>query len=298
MPIATVTRSVKYVQKGDPGKSGRIPYPAGEYNLWTTYICTDTVTPYVLDGKYYIMNKNTSWVGQAMPSNINSPQKDVAVNGSNATWVLVEDYKAIFVEILMANFAKLASAVFLGDYMFSQQGVDADGNPTSNYEEFNAGTFTPNLLLDFATGLFEGNTVKVNGGIFKNIQSPNGSFKIDEDGNVEIIGKLLTSINGTRIEIDPNSKSIKMYNQDDNEVGNISFVTEVWNGKINYLPRIKLNRYLDDELISSSSISDSSISLMSQATRGSDNMWEGLINPINGIYFSKNGVTTKHYGVE
>lgn len=47
-----------------------------------------------------------------MPSNINSPQKDVAVNGSNATWVLVEDYKAIFVEILMANFAKLASAVF------------------------------------------------------------------------------------------------------------------------------------------------------------------------------------------
>lgn len=112
MPIATVTRSVKYVQKGDPGKSGRIPYPAGEYNLWTTYICTDTVTPYVLDGKYYIMNKNTSWVGQAMPSNINSPQKDVAVNGSNATWVLVEDYKAIFVEILMANFAKLASAVF------------------------------------------------------------------------------------------------------------------------------------------------------------------------------------------
>ena len=103
MPIATVTRSVKYVQKGDPGKSGRIPYPAGEYNLWTTYICTDTVTPYVLDGKYYIMNKNTSWVGQAMPSNINSPQKDVAVNGSNATWVLVEDYKAIFVEILMAR---------------------------------------------------------------------------------------------------------------------------------------------------------------------------------------------------
>ena len=154
MPIASVTRSVKYAQKGAPGKSGRIPYPAGEYNLYTSYICTDTVTPYVLDGKYYVMNRNTTWVGQGMPSNINSPQKDVAVNGSKATWTLVEDYTAIFVEILMANFAKLASAIFSGDYMFSQQGVDADGNPTSNYEEFNTGNFVPNLLLDFATGLF------------------------------------------------------------------------------------------------------------------------------------------------
>lgn len=123
MPIASVTRSVKYAQKGAPGKSGRIPYPAGEYNLYTSYICTDTVTPYVLDGKYYVMNRNTTWVGQGMPSNINSPQKDVAVNGSKATWTLVEDYTAIFVEILMANFAKLASAIFSGDYMFSQQGL-------------------------------------------------------------------------------------------------------------------------------------------------------------------------------
>ncbi|WP_230327784.1 hypothetical protein [Bacteroides cellulosilyticus] len=140
--------------------------------------------------------------------------------------------------------------------------------------------------------------VNATSGVFKNIQSPNGSFNIDEAGNISIIGKISTSLNGTRIEIDPDSNSFKMYNQDDNEVGNISFVTEVWNEKINYLPRIKLNRYLDNELISSSLISDSSISLMSQATRGSENMWECLINPINGIFFSKNGVTTKHYGVE
>lgn len=238
------------------------------------------------------------WTSRVPGNTEISPKEWIEAHQESGLWTPYPYDKLIAAEIALLNFALIGSAVFQDEYMISQQGVDASGNPTNDFRKFGTEEFTPNLLLDFATGLFEGNTVKVNGGIFKNIQSPNGSFKIDEDGNVEIIGKLLTSINGTRIEIDPNSKSIKMYNQDDNEVGNISFVTEVWNGKINYLPRIKLNRYLDDELISSSSISDSSISLMSQATRGSDNMWECLINPINGIYFSKNGVPTKHYGVE
>ena len=238
------------------------------------------------------------WTSRVSGNTEISPKEWIEAHQESGLWTPYPYDKLIAAEIALLNFALIGSAVFQDEYMISQQGVDASGSPTNDFRKFGTEEFTPNLLLDFATGLFEGNTVKVNGGIFKNIQSPNGSFKIDEDGNVEIIGKLLTSINGTRIEIDPNSKSIKMYNQDDNEVGNISFVTEVWNGKINYLPRIKLNRYLDDELISSSSISDSSISLMSQATRGSDNMWECLINPINGIYFSKNGVTTKHYGVE
>lgn len=221
------------------------------------------------------------WTSRVPGNTEISPKEWIEAHQESGLWTPYPYDKLIAAEIALLNFALIGSAVFQDEYMISQQGVDASGNPTNDFRKFGTEEFTPNLLLDFATGLFEGNTVKVNGGIFKNIQSPNGSFKIDEDGNVEIIGKLLTSINGTRIEIDPNSKSIKMYNQDDNEVGNISFVTEVWNGKINYLPRIKLNRYLDDELISSSSISDSSISLMSQATRGSDNMWECLINPIN-----------------
>lgn len=153
--------------------------------------------------------------------------------------------------------------------------------------------------LDPENGKYKFNgEINATSGVFKNIKSPNDSFKINEAGDIEIVGKVSTSSNGTRIEIDPDTNSIKMYNQDDNEVGKISFVTEVWNGKTNYLPRIILNRYLDNELISSSLISDSSISLMSQATRGSENIWKCLINPINGIYFSKNGVTTKHYGVE
>lgn len=150
MTLATKTGEVKFLQRG---KRGMLPYPAGEYDLHTSYVCTDMLAPYVLyNGIYYVMNQVTTWVGQGMPSNINNPQKDYAVNGTKATWIPFENYKAIYVELLMANFAKLASAVFYGDYMFSQQGVDADGNLTSNYKGFGSNDFTPNILLDFKTG--------------------------------------------------------------------------------------------------------------------------------------------------
>lgn len=293
MPIASVTRSVKYAQKGAPGKSGRIPYPAGEYNLYTSYICTDTVTPYVLDGKYYVMNRNTTWVGQGMPSNINSPRKDVAVNGSNATWTLVEDYTAIFVEILMANFAKLASAIFSGDYMFSQQGVGADGNPTSNYEEFNTGNFVPNLLLDFATGLFKGNKVEVNGGVFKNIRSPNNSFKIKENGDIEIVGRIETSFNGKRVVIDPETNSIKMYNQSEQEVMIMSFMDSEWNGEVTSIPRLRMQRIMSSGAVTAlADVSPGSIALRS---KGIDVFYDMTISPVSGITFIRDGVVTKSY---
>ncbi len=213
------------------------------------------------------------WTSRVPGNTEISPKEWIEAHQESGLWTPYPYDKLIAAEIALLNFALIGSAVFQDEYMISQQGVDASGNPTNDFRKFGTEEFTPNLLLNFLIG--------------KTIFN-----------DAEIRGKFSTSLGGTRIEIDPNSKSIKMYNQDDNEVGNISFVTEVWNGKVNYLPRIKLNRYLDNELISSLSISDSSISLMSQATRGSENMWECLINPINGIYFSKNGVTTKHYGVE
>lgn len=156
-------------EDGAKGDRGMLPYPAGEYSLTETYICTDTIAPYVLyDSIYYVMNKITSWVGQGMPTNLNNPQKDYAVNGTKATWIPFENYKAIYVELLMAQFAKLASAVFYGDYMFSQQGVDASGNSTEDYRKFGTANFIPNLLFDFQTGSFKGRNVEVEGTIIAN----------------------------------------------------------------------------------------------------------------------------------
>lgn len=59
----------------------------------------------------------------------------------------------------MKDCAHLASAVFRGDYMISQQGIDAQGKPSVQYDLFDPkelwqpnAPFTPNLLFNFNTG--------------------------------------------------------------------------------------------------------------------------------------------------
>lgn len=291
MTLATKTGEVKFLQRG---KRGMLPYPAGEYDLHTSYVCTDMLAPYVLyNGIYYVMNQVTTWVGQGVPSNINNPQKDYAVNGTKATWIPFENYKAIYVELLMANFAKLASAVFSGDYMFSQQGVDENGNPTSNYKEFYMGTFTPNLLLDFAIGLFKGNNVEVNGGVFKNIRSPNNSFKIKENGDIEIVGRIETSFNGKRVVIDPETNSIKMYNQSEQEVMIMSFMDSEWNGEVTSIPRLRMQRIMSSGIVTAlADVSPGSIALR---TKSIDVFYDMTISPVSGITFIRDGMVTKNY---
>lgn len=253
-------------EDGAKGSRGQLPYPAGEYDLHTSYICTDMVAPYVLyNGIYYVMNQITTWVGQGVPSNINNPQKDYAVNGKKATWIPFENYKAIYVEILMANFAKLASAVFSGDYIFSQQGVDADGNSTSNYEKFNTGTFTPNLLLDFATGLFKGS-------------------------KVELTGQISTASEGKRIVIDPTTNSIAMYDFLGNLVGKISFSTvEDYTSAV-----IELYDMAPTGVIGGKTTIMPGSVLLESLYFG--DKYSVHISPYIGIQFRKNDVITKTYG--
>lgn len=155
--LASKTGQVNYNVPGATGPIGPMVYPAGEYNAATKYIRTALSAPMVLDdGQYYVLNKEGTFTGIR-------PKDDYAANGSKATWVLMEYVKYAFVEVLMANFAKLASAVFYGDVMMSQQGIDADGNESSSYQNYgkkrydpntgqSADLFTPNILFNFLTG--------------------------------------------------------------------------------------------------------------------------------------------------
>ena len=52
----------------------------------------------------------------------------------------------------------------------------------------------------------------------KGVKSKNDAFQIDENGNVTIVGKVSTSAAGARIEIDPATKSIRMYNENNDRV--------------------------------------------------------------------------------
>lgn len=165
-------------KKGDIGMN-RIPIPYGEYNSTTTYMATDMIAPYVLcAGKYYVMNKTTSVKGL-------NPQTDYAANGTNATWILLEGYKAIFVELLMANLGLIGKAVFYNEYQFSQYGKNGTTEVTEdgkyNIPVDAGGTFDPNLLLNFLTGYFRCNNVDIRG-IIRAISGNIGGWNITNEG--------------------------------------------------------------------------------------------------------------------
>lgn len=150
---------------GAPGSKGQIVYPEGIYNVNTTYLCDEYKAPYVYDSgdaNYYVLNKVGSWQGTL--HNNESPSTD-----TSGSWVKLEAFEAIYAKIGIIDNGLIGSAVFNGDYMFSQQGVDENGNTSTHYENFNSvtpgkpadstdpakpgiRTFIPNIMFNFATG--------------------------------------------------------------------------------------------------------------------------------------------------
>lgn len=118
---------------GTNGKNGKIVYPAGIYDATVTYTSTDTKTPYVLHGEdYWVMNKTTSWVG--ISNDNKTPQDNYEEFGNDATWIPLEQFEAIYTKILIADNGTLGKFVFNGDYMFSQEGTNSFGEPSSDYQ--------------------------------------------------------------------------------------------------------------------------------------------------------------------
>lgn len=131
---------------GATGMTGPMVFPAGIYDANTPYTCTDKATVMVLDGEnYYVLALKGTVTGL-------DPSDDYAANGVEAHWQLMDKMEYAFFNVVMANFAKFASAVFYGDYMISQQGIDSEGNETWDYRKFGTKDFIPNLEFDFKTG--------------------------------------------------------------------------------------------------------------------------------------------------
>lgn len=157
MPLARKTGEVKYVRK-----IRFISYPAGKYDPNTRYICNEYAGPFVeFEGQFYAMYTEGVWLGSEKGR---TPKQDYALYGSKATWRLMDKFKAIFTEILFADFAKLDQAIFYGGYMFSQNGTDVDLNPSSDYQDFASGNFIPNLMLDFKAGIISAANAYIKGG--------------------------------------------------------------------------------------------------------------------------------------
>lgn len=140
---------------GEQGKRGQLVYPAGVYSTSVSYTTDEDKAPYVLDtstGKFYVLNKQMTWLGTEQ-SNL-SPSQD-----TTGCWLEFDGYDAVYAKIGIIANGLIGSAVFNGDYMFSQQGIDASGSSTTNYENFNAddpynksNSFRPNWCVNLATG--------------------------------------------------------------------------------------------------------------------------------------------------
>lgn len=139
---------------GETGKSGQIIYPAGIYDKTKTYKTDNFKAPYVWDtasGKFYVLNDSEWIAGQNVPIS------------ESSSWVAFDTLEAIYAKIAVVPNALIGSAVYNGDYMFSQQGTGS----STNYADFKTTeaelweqtgsidklqTFKPNILINFKTG--------------------------------------------------------------------------------------------------------------------------------------------------
>lgn len=138
---------------GLPGSDGhnQIIYPQGIYDSTKSYVSDEYKAPYVYDpadGNFYVLNYEGPWKGTGQV--YSTPSESYTNN--QRYWIRFEGYEAIYTKIGIIANGLIGSAVFNGNYMFSQQGVDANGVMTTAYENFGTDNFTPNYQVNFATG--------------------------------------------------------------------------------------------------------------------------------------------------
>lgn len=139
----------------DPVGSQPIAYPAGIYSTSTPYINDGEKAPYVCDtsdSNYYFLKSVMTWIGTQ--HNNESPATD-----TSGAWTVLENYEAIYTDLLIAPNSLVGGAVFNNNLMFSQRGKNASGGDSSEYHLINtsdpmntSNSFRPNFLLDFENG--------------------------------------------------------------------------------------------------------------------------------------------------
>ena len=187
-----------FIMSGKPGqngKGGQLVYPAGQYDPNAVYITTEKIAPYVYyDGEYYVLNDVMTWVG--------TEQNNKTPNESEC-WIEFDGFQALHTQVGIIENGLIGSAVFNGDYMFSQWGICNDGtvideNTSSEtlrscFEQFNAddpygeaATFKPNICFNLKTGKVWMNAGKT---VFNSDGSgflADGKISWDFDGEIDV----------------------------------------------------------------------------------------------------------------
>lgn len=200
--LASITIPIAFDgTQGERGKIGRFFYFGGVFNSEDNdpthgFVVNDAQAPYfehTENGKkrYHVFNYDTNGTYTM------AQMWAISSNWNNKPWeVMTNDFKYIITQALFADFAKLGSWVFSGDYMLSQTGVDG----TTNYQNFTgeSGAWQPNLYMNALTGRLVGNNVNLRGvfnsydAIYWNgieMNAKEGYFKMSGPDVVEYDGK-------------------------------------------------------------------------------------------------------------
>lgn len=181
----------------DPVGSQPIAYPAGIYSTSTPYINDGEKAPYVYDtsdGNYYFLKSVMTWIGTQQ--NNESPATD-----TSGAWTVLENYEAIYTDLLIAPNSLVGGAVFNNNLMFSQRGKNASGGDSSEYHLINtsdpmntSNSFRPNFLLDFENG----EAYFGAGGIHLAADADNTELKLtSSDTKITLDGSGISMINNT-----------------------------------------------------------------------------------------------------
>jgi hypothetical protein len=192
----------KFTSKdGNDGRSGQLVYPAGAYNVEAAYECTADISPYVYyDGDYYVMNKQMIWIGTEQG---NKTPKDNVENDGGTCWKKFESFQALHAQVGIIENGLIGSAVFNGDYMFSQWGICNDGTDIDDstpadvlrscFEKFNPNDpygedaeFKPNICFNLKTGKVWMNAGKTVFNSDGSGQLANGDISWNFDGKLDV----------------------------------------------------------------------------------------------------------------
>lgn len=155
---------------GAQGKLGPIAFFAGAYDSTKSYTRTDELVPIVYNGGSYYYPKENGTLTGSEPSS------------TNTAWTMAQSFDIVIAKMVMATFGQIASAIFSGDWMFSQRGREYDTTKNAftynyDYKNFDPTTYTesddrdwrPMVAIDFKEGIMRAINMIAEGGTFKDI---------------------------------------------------------------------------------------------------------------------------------
>lgn len=152
LEISKLRIGINYAVVGPAGAQGPMLQSKGIWSSSRNYIRTSTSVDYVLYAvngtysAYYVKEGISSIAAGILPTN-------------TSYWVVMNNFKNIATDILLANFALIAGAVFYDNKLMSQAGLDGNGAISNNYGGYPS-SFTPNVLIDWLKGVISVNHIK------------------------------------------------------------------------------------------------------------------------------------------